>query len=111
MEITMARGDSFEKGVVKKRNDQPDTTAFDEVYFTVKKRFTDREPMFQKTLENGGISSDGNGHYTLFIRPADTDGLGFGEYVFDFEFVKDYYKRTFKGKLILTEEATHVNNE
>ena len=111
LQIKMARGDSCEKGVIKKRNGEPDTTVFDEVYFTVKRRYGDREMLFQKTLTNGGIQSDGEGHYTLFIYPADTDNLSFGEYVFDFEFVKDYYKRTYTGKLILTEEATHVANE
>jgi len=111
--ITFARGDSYERGIVlKDRNTkQPILTAWDEVYFTVKKYHTDHDFKFQKRLSDGGIVYDGEGHYTLFILPEDTNRLAFGEYDIDFEFVKGDFKRTFAGVMKLTKEVTHQYNE
>lgn len=111
MELTFPRGDSYERGFILKRNNQAVTDPFDEIYFTVKKYSTDKDFKFQKRLSTGGIVDDGEGHYTLFIEPEDTNELAFGEYDCDFEIVKGDYKRTFYGKLKLTKEVTHANNE
>ena len=113
MKLEFPRGDSYERGVVlrNKSTGQPVTDTFDEVYFTVKKKAADSDYLFQKRMTTGGISNDGNGHYTLFIYPEDTNSMAFREYDCDFEFVKDNYKRTFAGTLKLTEEVTHQNNE
>ena len=98
MQIEFARGDSYQRGFIVKRNDQTVAQVFDHVYFTVKKFYADHDYLFQKTLDNEGIVYDGNGHYTLTIDPEDTDGLAFGEYDFDIELKDDNgYKRTFSG--------------
>ena len=113
MTIEFARGDSYERGLTlrNKQTQQPITETYDEVYFTAKKLYTDKEARFQKRMTEGGIVNDGPGHYVLYIYPEDTDGLPFGEYDFDFEFVKDRYKKTFSGTLTLLKETTHANNE
>ena len=113
MIIAFARGDSYERGFVlkNKSSGQPITTVYDEIYFTVKKYHTDKDYLFQKKLTSGGIQSDGDGHYTLFILPEDTNGLQFGKYECDIELKKDSYKRTFSGTLELLKEVTHANNE
>lgn len=114
MQIEFARGDSYERGFVLKDKSTGHviTDTFDEIYFTVKKVWTDSEYCFQKRLTTGGIVADGNGHYSLYIQPEDTNQMGFGEYDFDFEFKKNSgYKRTFYGKLKLSKEVTHQNNE
>ena len=114
MKIEFNRGDSYERGFIlkNKATGATITTAWDEIYFTVKKYNTDTEFLIQKRLTSGGIVDDGNGHYTLFIEPADTDGMPFGAYVCDIEVVEgDYYKKTFPGSFILNPEVTHVSNE
>lgn len=114
--LEFPRGDSFVKGLnlKNKSTGEPIDTTFDEVYFTVKKYFSDPDFVFQKRMTSGGITSDGEGHYTLYINPEDTDGLPFGDYDCDFEFrieTNDDYKKTYFGKLKLTKETTHAGNE
>ena len=112
MIIEFARGDSYERGfILKDKSGQPITTVWDEIYFTVKKNYIDYNFRFQKKLSTGGIVSDGNGHYTLFILPEDTNDLPFGDYACDIELKKDDYKRTFVGTLRLNKEVTHSCNE
>lgn len=113
MMIEFARGDSYEKGFVLKNKSthEPITETWDEVYFTVKKNHNDTEFQFQKRMTDGGIVNDGNGHYTLFIRPEDTNDMAFGDYECDIELKKEHYKRTFYGHLKLTKEVTHAINE
>lgn len=114
VDIAFARGDSHERGFLlkNKTTGQPITTEFDEVYFTVKKFHTDDDFLFQKRMTTGGIQDDGNGHYTLYIMPDDTNGLAFGKYDCDIEFRKGTtYKRTFPGTLYLLTETTHQINE
>ena len=112
MQIEFARGDSYQLGFVATRNGEPVTDEFDHVYFTVKKCYADHDFLFQKTVANGGIVYDGEGHYTLNIAPEDTNGMEFGDYDFDIEVRNnDGYKRTFSGKLTLSKETTHWYNE
>lgn len=115
MKIEFPRGDSYERGFLlrNKTTGQPITDTFEEIYFTVKKYTSDADFLFQKKMTTGGIVHDGEGHYTLYIRPSDTDGLPFGEYICDIELVKDggEYKKTFFGSLELTRESTASNNE
>lgn len=115
MKLEFARGDSYERGFLlkDKASGAPVLDTFQEIYFTVKKYSTDPEYKFQKRLSTGGIVHDGDGHYTLYINPADTNDLPFGEYDCDIEFVKDDgdYKKTFFGTLKLTKEVTYSENE
>ena len=109
--IEFPRGDSYQKGILLKRNGVPIEDTFDEVYFTVKKKHQDYDVCFQKRMSTGGIVSDGNGHYTIFIQPEDSNQLDFGDYDCDIELKRADYKRTFYGKLKLTKEVTHYYNE
>lgn len=111
IKIEFARGDSYQKGFILKRSGQPVTEVFDDIYFTVKKFCTDHDYLFQKRMSTGGIVDDGDGHYTLFIEPEDTNELSFGDYDCDIEVKRTGYKRTFQGKLTLTKETTHIYNE
>lgn len=111
MQIEFPRGDSYEQGFLLKRGNEPDTAEYDEIYLTVKNTAKDREFKLQKRLSDHGIVSDGEGHYTVYFEPGNTDGMEFGEYVFDIELRKDTFCKTFVGKLILTPEVTHRNNE
>lgn len=112
MQIELARGDSCEKGFILKSGDTPSEDVFDEIYFTVKNSYTDKDYVLQKRLTEGGIVKDeAAGHYTLYILPEDTNQLDFKDYDCDFEFKKEGYKKTFYGKFRLTKEVTHQNNE
>lgn len=113
MIIQFPRGDSYERGFVlkNKNTDEPMAGPFDEIYFTVKKRWSGAECQLQKRMSEGGITDDGNGHFTLYIAPEDTDEMDFGEYDCDIEFVKEGFKKTFPGKFILDKEVTHLINE
>lgn len=117
MEITMARGDleirTFQIRVPDGQGGtEPFTEALDEIYMTVKKSFNDRNYLFQKRLTSGGIILLGEGRYQFTVEPADTNGLGFGDYDFDIEIVKNgSIKKTFSGTLKLLRETTHASNE
>lgn len=111
MVIEFARGDTYQKGFLLKQNGAIVTDTFTDIYFTVKGNYEETDYVFQKKMSAGGISDDGNGHYTLYIEPSDTNGLSFGEYDCDFEFVGEGYKKTFAGVLKLTKEVTHQANE
>ena len=110
MNITMARGDVKAVGFTVKMGQQTESE-FDDVYFTVKKNYTDHNFKFQKKLSDGTITEN-NGHFTFLINPEDTNNLGFGYYDFDIEVVRlPLIKKTFMGTLTLTKETTHANNE
>jgi hypothetical protein len=111
MVIQFRRGDSYEKGFVLRKNKQPDPTEYDEIYLTVKKQSTDMRYLLQKRLTTGGIVNDGNGHYTVFFFPQDTDNFAFGSYEFDIEVRKENYCRTFCGDFIIDKEITYRSNE
>ena len=85
---------------------------FDEIYFTVKRSFSDKMYLFQKKLSDGTIEPDESEGYTFVIQPADTDNLSVGRYVFDIELVLgDEIKQTTVGEFILTNEVTFASNE
>ena len=113
LKIEFARGDSYARALVLKQDGQAVTDTFDEIYFTVKRSYEEKKVLFQKRMSTGGIVTNGSGYYTLYINPEDTDGMDFGDYDFDFEFVKNDggYKRTFPGKLRLAKEVTYASNE
>lgn len=113
LEIKMARGDMLSKSfVIRTAGDVPYTDVLDNVYFTVKKSENDYAYKFQKRLSDGGIQYMGDGKYEFTIMPEDTNGLPFGNYVFDIELKKaGMFKRTYFGTFTLTKEVTHQNNE
>ena len=85
---------------------------FDEIYFTVKRSYHDKNFLFQKRLGNGTIETLDDGSYRFVIQAIDTDNLSIGKYVFDIELVLgDEIKQTTVGEFILTPEVTFASNE
>ena len=113
MEIVMARGDLEPQTFVVTEDGQPPEEPFDDIFFTVKKLPTDKQALFQKRLSDDTIyETDTPGTFGFVIEPEDTDNLPYGTYGFDLEFLREgTLKKTKTGKLILTEEYTHHNNE
>lgn len=111
--INMPRGDRREISfVVRDRHGTIVLDLLDEVYVTVKKRFTDEAFLFQKRLSSGTITQTEDGVYHFTIEPDDTNGLAFGEYVFDIEIIRvGTLKETRVGKLNIMQESTWAVNE
>lgn len=113
LSISMPRGDmrmiSF--SVTNESGETPEVDITD-IFFTVKKTFSDKSFLFQKRLSSGDIEkSDEDDVYFFTIEPEDTDDLKFGDYVFDIELVGPELKDTTTGVLSLTYESTHAANE
>lgn len=88
----------------------PITTRPDKIYFTVKKKDTDKDVVFQKTIDDMTIDDDGTYHFT--VEPTDTNGLKYMTYVFDIEVITDGVKTTIaKGGFTVESEVTFVENE
>lgn len=114
LEIIFPRGDRVSKKIAIREKATGELTdiEFDDIYFTVKRKYLNQEYNFQKRLSTGGIVKDAEGYYHLVFLPEDTDGLPFGEYDFDIELVKDgAIKQTTVGILTLTKEVTYATNE
>lgn len=111
LRIQMPRGDIRPVNFVVKGLKDCDIE-FDEIYFTVKLASTRPGFLFQKRLSTGDIEIMEDGSYQFTIDSEDTNQLKYGRYVFDFELVSGAdIKQTFIGELILTDEATHAENE
>jgi len=81
------------------------------IYFTVKTSPNESNYLFQKTLNGGTITQDGN-QYTLMIDPTDTDSLDYGSYWYDVSLVGTDFKTTILiGRMTLTNEVTFASNE
>ena len=117
MRICMPRGDiKLVRFQVMDEDGNISEVDFDEIYFTVKKRYSDTNYLIQKSLTEGGIIKIDTGDYQLRIEPKDTDSLPInrvGEsYDFDIELIfEDQIKQTFAGEFVLTKEVTHAANE
>lgn len=109
--IEMTRGDTCPLRFKRlDANGNVITTVAEKVYFTVKKAFTDKFLIFQKTLAD--MTFDNEGIYHFVINPEDTNGLSYGNYYWDVEVITGTYKQTIsKGVLRLTDEATWEFNE
>lgn len=113
MEIKMPKGDI--RPVAFTVYDPSSTVSdvdFDEIYFTVKRDYSEKNYVFQKRLTNGTIEKTGNGEYKFIIEANDTDNLRVGKYVFDIELIYgNEIKQTSIGVLELTNEVTLAVNE
>lgn len=86
------------------------TTTPDALYFTVKAKWTDEKALIQKTINDMTKDEDGTWHFV--IQSGETDGLPYGNYVYDIEVIDDDAVQTIsKGMLTITEEATWQVNE
>lgn len=112
--ITMPRGDiRTVPFTVRDRAGVVSTIPFDEIYFTVKKSYTDRQYLFQKRLSDGTIEAgEEPGTYQFILEASDTDSLQIRDYVCDIELIYgNELKETTVGKLTLTNEVTFAENE
>ena len=114
-DIEMPRGDLRQIAFTVHSADSENSivTDFDEIYFTVKKNYTDKVFLFQKKLTTGDIELTESGDFQFTIQPEDTDKMAFGQYVFDVEVIRgNEIKQTLiVGYIRLTEEVTHVKDE
>lgn len=111
--IIMPRGDIRPvRFFIRNRNTKDIISNFDEIYFTVKRSFDTKDYLFQKRYSENEIELQEDGSYQLVIDAKDTEGRRYGTYVFDIEILRGSdVKQTYTGKLVLTDEATHYNNE
>lgn len=94
----------------KDRNGDIITATPDSIYFTVKRDYTDTKVVFQKTIHDMTMDEDGTWHFT--ILPTDTNGLKYGNYVFDIQVTQDTVVTTIaKGVFTVEQEVTFVENE
>lgn len=81
-----------------------------QLFFTVKRNAGDKNFIFQKTIQD--ITFDDEGYYHVVIEPADTDGMKFGNYVYDIEVITSQYKKTISiGSFTVAQEVTWAINE
>lgn len=111
--LSLNRGTSIKyKAQRKDVEGQPILVKAEEVYFTVKKRWTDSEPLLQKDLSN--MDFDSEGYYHFEIEPEDTENLPYGRYVWDFTVVDSsdtYRAKPAHGYLIIGNSAGWIANE
>lgn len=116
MHISMPRGDiRIIEFSVSSGENQEDIN-FTEIYFTVKKKYTDVDFVIQKRLSTGGITKTAPHTYQIRIEPNDTNNLPINKigewYDFDIELVfEDLIKETRCGEFVLTKEVTYAANE
>ena len=116
MRISMPRGDIHYVEFAVSADDEFSGLDYDEIYFTVKRKYTDTEYLFQKRLSTGGITKIDDGVYRIKINPEDTDNLAINKsgewYDCDIEVkYQDLVKTTYTGEFVLTKEVTHSANE
>lgn len=114
MTITMPRGDYRPIKFKIKNKDKTDFNLdIDEIYVTFKEGYYTKNILFQKRLSSKDIIKDKDGYYHFGILPEDTEKLDYGEYYFDIEICnqKPKIKQTQLGKLVITQEITHKENE
>lgn len=114
MTISIPRGDyrAF-KFKIKNKDETECNINFKEIYITFKRSCYIRDILFQKRLSKKEITETEDGYYHFEILPEDTEKLEYGTYFFDIEICNDEpkVKQTTLGKLELTKEITHVENE
>lgn len=102
--ITMVKGDTLAFNVQVFDNDGQAVTV-DSAYMTCKKRPSDTEKVFQKSLNNGIEQSDGL--MLVRVAPEDTKEVDEGEYFYDFQIgVDDDIFTLMIGVLTLEQDIT-----
>lgn len=116
MRISMPRGDIHYVEFTVTADEEFSDINYDEIYFTVKKKYTDKEYLFQKKLSTGGITKIDDGKYRIKINPQDTNNLAVNKsgewYDCDIQVqYSDIIKSTTVGEFVLTKEVTDSGNE
>lgn len=110
-ELSQTRGDTVGYTFQRLNADgEVITTAPQSLYFTVKHKFTDKEAVLQKKMDEMTMDQDGTWHFVL--QSEDTESLDYGVYVYDIQVTdNDAVTTIAKGNLKLTGEATWAVNE
>ena len=111
--LSLNRGTTFKlRGRRIDANGDPILTTPEELYFIVKKRWTDKSALITKTLED--MEFDKEGYYHFTILPEETENLDYGKYVWDFTPVDDnniYRQKPAHGYLIVGNSSGWIVNE
>lgn len=111
--LSLNRGTTFKlRGRRIDAEGNPILTTPEELYFIVKKRWTDKTALITKTLEDMEFDEDGYYHFT--ILPEETENLDYGKYVWDFTPVDDnniYRQKPAHGYLIIGNSSGWIVNE
>lgn len=111
--LSLNRGTTFKlRGRRIDANGNPILTTPEELYFIVKKRWTDKTALITKTLQDMEFDEDGYYHFT--ILPEETENLDYGKYVWDFTPVDDnniYRQKPAHGYLIVGNSSGWIVNE
>ena len=111
--IAINRGTTLKlKAQRKYPNGEPILVPADEIYFIVKKGWTDKVALIIKDLSN--MTFDENGYYHFTITPQDTENLAYGEYVWDLTPVNEdntYRQEPAHGNFVIGNSAGWIVNE
>lgn len=111
--LSLNRGTTFKlRGRRIDANGNPILTTPEELYFIVKKRWTDKTALITKTLED--MEFDEEGYYHFTILPEETENLDYGKYVWDFTPVDDnniYRQKPAHGYLVVGNSSGWIVNE
>ena len=111
--LSLNRGTTFKlRGRRIDAEGNPILSTPEELYFVVKKRWTDKTALITKTLEDMEFDEDGYYHFT--ILPEETENLDYGKYVWDFTPVDDnniYRQKPAHGYLIVGNSSGWIVNE
>lgn len=111
--LSLNRGTTFKlRGRRIDANGEPILTTPEEIYFIVKKRWTDKAALITKTLQDMEFDEDGYYHFT--ILPEETENLDYGKYVWDFTPVDDnniYRQKPAHGYLVIGNSSGWIVNE
>lgn len=93
-------------------NGDPILVQAEEIYFIVKKKWTDSAALITKDLSN--MTFDEEGYYHFTIAPEDTESLAYGQYVWDFTAVEaadTYRAKPAHGYFLIGNSAGWIINE
>lgn len=109
-DLSIRRGDTKGFYFRRTKDGEPIQQEAQSIYFTVKKSSKLNEVVFQKTLDD--MDFDEEYFYHLIVNPEDTNGLQYGDYVYDVEVkIENYVKTIAIGKFTIKNEVTFVGNE
>lgn len=108
--LNIRRGDTKGFYFQRKMDGKPITEQAEKIYFSVKENDEVDDVIFQKTIDN--MEFDDDSVYHFVVNPEDTDGIDYGDYVYDLEVVIGNYKKTISiGTFEIESEVTFPRNE
>ena len=111
--LSLNRGTTFRlKAQRKDAEGQPILSIPQELYFIVKKSWTDKTALITKDLNDMVFDEEGYYHFT--ITPEETENLPYGKYVWDFTPVDNnnfYRQKPAHGYLIIGNSSGWIVNE